>query len=84
MHPQTKPLTTSTPDVNATKGGRNGADVSMRPYPYGISQRPLTKSKIGCTPPQSSASCLSPRYHVKLRGCVREKSSPSSQRTPTS
>jgi hypothetical protein len=60
MHPQTKPTTTRTPDVNATEGGTNGADVSVRPYPYGISQRPLTKSKTECTPPQSSASCLSP------------------------
>jgi hypothetical protein len=61
MHPQTKPTTTRTPDVNATESGMNGVDVSVRPYPYGISQRLLTKSKIGCTLPQSSASCLSPR-----------------------
>jgi hypothetical protein len=37
MHPQTKPTTTRTPDVNATESGTNGADVSVRPYPYGIS-----------------------------------------------
>jgi hypothetical protein len=49
--PQTKPTTTRPPDVNATESGTNGADVSVRPYPYGISQRLSTKSKIGCTPP---------------------------------
>jgi hypothetical protein len=52
---------TRTPDVNATEGGTNGADVSVRPYPYRISQRLSTKSKTRCTLPQSSASCLSPR-----------------------
>jgi hypothetical protein len=75
---------TRMPNVTATEGGTNGADVSVRPYPYRISQRLSTKSKTGCTLPQSSASCLSPRWHVRLRGCVREKSSPSSRRTPTS
>jgi hypothetical protein len=29
--------------------------------PYAISQRLSTKSKTGCTLPQSNASCLSPR-----------------------
>jgi hypothetical protein len=61
MHPQTKPTTTRTPDVNATESGTKGVDVSVRPYPCGISQRLLTKWKAGCTQPQSSASCLSPR-----------------------
>jgi hypothetical protein len=61
MHPQTKPTTTRTPDVNATENGTNGVDASVKPYPYGISRRLLTKSKAGCTQPQNSASCLSPR-----------------------
>jgi hypothetical protein len=61
MHQQTKPTTTRTPDMNATDSRTNGIDVSVRPYPYGISQRLLTKWKAGCTQPQSSASCLSPR-----------------------
>jgi hypothetical protein len=60
-HPQTRPTPTTTPDVNATEGGTNGADVSASPYPYRISQRLSTKSKTGCTLPQSNASCLSPR-----------------------
>jgi hypothetical protein len=58
MHLQTKPTPTRTADVNATEGGTNGADVSVSPYPYGISQRLSTKSNTGCTLPQSSASCL--------------------------
>jgi hypothetical protein len=37
MHPQMKLTTTRTPDVNATESETNGADVSVRPYPYGIS-----------------------------------------------
>jgi hypothetical protein len=40
------------------------------------------KSRVHTT--QSNASCLSLREHVRLRGCVQEKSSPSSRRTPTS
>jgi hypothetical protein len=46
-----KPTTTKLPDVNATGSGTNGVDVSVRPYPYGISQRLLNKSRIGCTLP---------------------------------
>jgi hypothetical protein len=38
------------------------ADENSRsPYPSGTSRRPSTKSKAGCTLPQSNASCLSPR-----------------------
>jgi hypothetical protein len=59
--PQTKPTTTRTPDMNATGSETNGVDVSVRHYPYGISQKLSTKSRIGCTPPQSNTSCLSPR-----------------------
>jgi hypothetical protein len=46
MHPQMKPTTTRTPDVNETEGETNDA-VFVRPYPYGISQRLWTKSKTG-------------------------------------
>jgi hypothetical protein len=37
MHPQMKPTTIRTPDVNAIESGMNGVDDSVRPYPYGIS-----------------------------------------------
>jgi hypothetical protein len=33
MHPQMKPMSTKTPDVNATESGKNGVDVSVRAYP---------------------------------------------------
>jgi hypothetical protein len=39
----------------------NDVDVSVRHYPYGISEKLLTKLKAGCTQPQNNASCLSPR-----------------------
>jgi hypothetical protein len=61
MHPQKKPTTIRTPDVNATESGTNGIDISVRPYPYGISQRLLTKWKARCTQPQSSA-CDAPCF----------------------
>jgi hypothetical protein len=61
MHPRTKPTMTRTSDMSATGSRTNGVDISVRTFPYRISQRPLTKSKVGCTQPQNSASCLSPR-----------------------
>jgi hypothetical protein len=42
---------TRTADVNAIEGRTNGVNVSVRPYPYGISQRLSTGSKTGCTLP---------------------------------
>jgi hypothetical protein len=45
--------------MSATGSRTNGVDVSMRTFPYGISKRPSTKSKSGCTQPQNSASSLS-------------------------
>jgi hypothetical protein len=62
----------------------NGADVFASPFSSGTSQKPSTKSRAGYTLPQSNASCLSLRQHIRLRGCAQEKSSPSSRRTPTS
>jgi hypothetical protein len=47
--------------VNATESGTNGADVFASPFPSGTSQKPSTKSRAGCTLPQSNASCLSLR-----------------------
>jgi hypothetical protein len=61
MHPLMKPTMIRTPDVSTTGSETNGADVSVKPSPYRTSQRPLTKSPTGCTPPPNSASCLSPR-----------------------
>jgi hypothetical protein len=58
MHPLMKPTTTRTLDESATGSGTNNVDISVKPSPYGISQRPLTKSKTGCTQPSNSASCL--------------------------
>jgi hypothetical protein len=84
MHPPTRPTPTGTLDVNATESGTNGTDVSASPFPSGTSRKHSTKSRAGCTLPQSNASCLSLRQHIRLRGCAREKSSPSSRRTPTS
>jgi hypothetical protein len=60
MHPLMKPTTTRMPDVSATGSETNGADVSIKPSPYGTSQRPSTKSPTGCTQPPNNASCLSP------------------------
>jgi hypothetical protein len=61
MHPWMKPMMTRMPDASATGSGTNNVDVSVKPSPYGISQRHLIKSKVGCTLPLNSASCLSPR-----------------------
>jgi hypothetical protein len=52
---------TGTPYVNATESGTNGADVSVSPSPSATLQKHSTKSRAGCTPPQSNASCLSLR-----------------------
>jgi hypothetical protein len=57
--PPTRPTPTGTLDVNATESGTNGADVSTSPFPSGTSRKRSTKSRAGCTPPQSNASCLS-------------------------
>jgi hypothetical protein len=57
----TRPMPTGMLDVNATESGTNGTDVSASPFPSGTSRKHSTKSRAGCTPPQSNASCLSLR-----------------------
>jgi hypothetical protein len=48
-------------DVNPTESRTNDADVSASPFPSGTSRKHSTKSRAGCTLPQSNASCLSLR-----------------------
>jgi hypothetical protein len=57
MHPPMKPMTTRTPDVDATGSGTNGVDVSENPSLYENLDQVTTR----CTLPPNSASCLSLR-----------------------
>jgi hypothetical protein len=59
--PADKTTPIGTLDVNATESGTSGADVSASPFPSGTSRKHSTKSRAGCTLPQSNASCLSLR-----------------------
>jgi hypothetical protein len=60
-HPLMKLLTTRMPDVTTTGSGTIGADVSARLSPSRTSRRLWIKLPTRCTPPQNSASYLSPR-----------------------
>jgi hypothetical protein len=72
MHPQTRPTPTRTPNMNATEGGTNGADVSASPYPYGISQRLSTKSKTGHTTPEQCLMSITTIARLAQGMCAGE------------
>jgi hypothetical protein len=60
-HPQMRLTPTGTLDASITKGGTNDAGVFETPSPSATLRKHSTKSRARYTPPQSNASCLSPR-----------------------